>query len=44
VENLVLVDWDSLRIVETHDDEGRIKHMMTKVVLNLLVKIICVNF
>jgi hypothetical protein len=25
VENLELVDWDSLRIVETHDDEGRIK-------------------
>jgi hypothetical protein len=25
VKNLELVDWDSLRIVETHDDEGRIE-------------------
>jgi diadenosine tetraphosphatase ApaH/serine/threonine PP2A family protein phosphatase len=25
VENLELVDWDSLQIVETHDDEGRIE-------------------
>jgi hypothetical protein len=31
----VLVDWDSLRIVETHDDEGRIK---------LINEVICVNF
>jgi hypothetical protein len=25
VKNLELVDWDSLRIVETHDDEGCIE-------------------
>ncbi|CAN6274388.1 unnamed protein product [Urochloa humidicola] len=25
VENMERVDWDSLQIVETHDDEGRIE-------------------
>lgn len=24
MENMPRVDWDSLQIVETHDDEGRI--------------------
>jgi len=27
VENMERVDWDTIQIVETHDDEGRIALM-----------------
>jgi len=36
VENMEIFDWDSIQIVETHDDEGRIALMSENQICELL--------
>jgi hypothetical protein len=36
VENIERVDWDTIQIVETHDDEGRIDLMSESQMCELL--------
>ena len=36
MENMEIFDWDSIQIVETHDDEGRIALMSENQICELL--------